>query len=92
MCDVCVDAVYATLLDTELCPHREGAFVFQFQATDRHAGLATIHCQNDITNTSVKISVKPIMSESLPPPPLKPSCCFVSSSDCLHLLLPMFYY
>ncbi|XP_042562310.1 receptor-type tyrosine-protein kinase FLT3 [Clupea harengus] len=56
--------------------HREGAFVFQFQATDRHAGLATIHCQNDITNTSVKISVKPIMKR-----PSKPDLSIVKGAE-----------
>ncbi|XP_062377501.1 receptor-type tyrosine-protein kinase FLT3 isoform X2 [Sardina pilchardus] len=38
--------------------HREGAFVFLFQATDRHAGLATIHCRNDSGNILLNIKLK----------------------------------
>ncbi|KAG5268774.1 hypothetical protein AALO_G00216300 [Alosa alosa] len=48
--------------------HREGAFVFLFQATDRHIGLATIHCRNDSGNIllRIKLCVKPTKRPSKP--------------------------
>lgn len=51
-------------IQTELSLHRERDFVFLFQATNRHAGLATIHCRNDSANSTdvtlhIKLIVKP---------------------------------